>query len=92
MIQKPALPRALAVALSAVLCFAMAAPAWSAGSSTEAATGAPASKKKSKPAKAKSSKVKFQAGSEESPADRRNRLKAECKGQVNAGVCAGYTR
>ena len=35
--------------------------------------------------------VKFLRGSEESPSERSNRLKRECKGRVNAGACAGYT-
>ncbi len=30
--------------------------------------------------------------SEESPAAREKRLKRECKGRVNAGMCLGYTR
>lgn len=38
------------------------------------------------------SKVHFFEGSAESRTERDNRLKRECKGQVNAGVCAGYTR
>ena len=61
----------------------------------------------SKPAKAKSKskkaaakpgaantggRVKFMRGSEESPAQRVARLKRECKGGVDAGACAGYTR
>ncbi|MDB5890452.1 MAG: hypothetical protein JWP47_1283 [Polaromonas sp.] len=35
---------------------------------------------------------KFLRGSEESAGERNARLKRECKGAVNAGVCAGYTR
>ncbi len=39
------------------------------------------------------SKVTFQkAPSEESPQARAQRLKRECKGRPNAGMCAGYTR
>ena len=62
--------------------------------------GKPA-KPKTKKAKAKSSstgttgaggKVKFMSGSEETPAQRHARLTRECKGAVNAGACAGYTR
>jgi hypothetical protein len=30
--------------------------------------------------------------SEESPAAREKRLKRECKGRANAGMCLGYTR
>lgn len=32
------------------------------------------------------------APSEESPAAREKRLKRECKGRANAGMCLGYTR
>ncbi len=39
------------------------------------------------------SKVTFhKAPSEEAPAVREQRLKRECKGRPNAGMCAGYTR
>jgi hypothetical protein len=62
--------------------------------------GKPAkSKPKKAKAKAKSDgaadaggKVKFIRGSEETPAQRGARLKRECKGGVDAGACAGYTR
>lgn len=37
-------------------------------------------------------KAKFLRGSEESTAERNARLKRECKGGVNAGACAGFTR
>lgn len=36
--------------------------------------------------------VKFVPGSGETAKDRSTRLKRECKGQVNAGACEGYTR
>ena len=53
-------------------------------------------KKKSKPLKqkaaSKAKKVQFLRGSEESASERIARLKRECKGGVNAGACAGYTR
>lgn len=39
-----------------------------------------------------SGKAKFLRGSEETTAERSARLKRECLGGVNAGVCAGYTR
>lgn len=32
------------------------------------------------------------APSEESPAAREKRLKRECKGRANAGMCLGYTK
>jgi hypothetical protein len=39
------------------------------------------------------SSVKFhKAPSEESPAAREKRLKRECKGRPNAGMCSGFTR
>ena len=38
-----------------------------------------------------SSKTKFLRGSEETTAERSARLKRECQGGVNAGMCAGYT-
>lgn len=37
-------------------------------------------------------KAKFIRGSEETTAERTTRLKRECKGGVNAGACAGFTR
>ena len=41
----------------------------------------------------KPASVKFhKAPSEESPAAREKRLKRECKGRANAGMCLGYTR
>ena len=42
--------------------------------------------------KPRGSKAKFSSGSEETRKERDSRLKRECKGQVNAGACAGYTR
>lgn len=43
-------------------------------------------------AKAQGGKATFVRGSEESVAERTARLKRECKGGVNAGACAGFTR
>ncbi len=61
------------------------------GMTTSAALAGSNKAKKSKvPSQAKS--VKFIPGSQESPKDRATRLKRECKGQVNAGACEGYTR
>lgn len=54
------------------------------------------SQHKKKPAKekvkAQGGKATFIRGSEESVAERTARLKRECKGGVNAGACAGFTR
>ena len=49
-----------------------------------------ATKKKAK--RSSGSKAKFISGSGETTKERDSRLKRECKGQVNAGACAGYTR
>ena len=60
--------------------------------SEPAATGGnkkPAVKKK---ASKKSVRSVFMKGSAETTAERNARLKRECKGAVNAGACAGYTR
>lgn len=44
-------------------------------------------------AQRKSTSVTFhKSPSEESPAAREKRLKRECKGRSNAGMCMGYTR
>ena len=42
--------------------------------------------------KKKSARPMFAKDSAETTAERTARLKSECKGAVNAGVCAGYTR
>ncbi len=49
-----------------------------------------ATKKKAK--SSKSVKVKQETGSVEGTKDRERRLLRECRGQVNAGACAGLTR
>ena len=36
--------------------------------------------------------IRFLPGSAETTKERSTRLKRECKGRVNAGACAGYTR
>ncbi|MDP2257773.1 MAG: hypothetical protein Q8K05_17270 [Polaromonas sp.] len=54
---------------------------------------AKAKKKTTTPAtKGQVGKVTFLRGSEETIGERSTRLKRECKGGVNAGACAGYTR
>lgn len=40
----------------------------------------------------KSAKPTYDRGSAETTPERTARLKRECKGGVNAGACAGYTR
>lgn len=55
--------------------------------------GKPAKSKSNKKAvKGQAGKVAFLRGSEETSGERSARLKRECKGGVNAGACAGYTR
>lgn len=57
---------------------------------TEQTSPKPRSSKKSKE-KQPAKKVQFLPGSQETTAERSARLKRECKGQVNAGACSGYT-
>lgn len=49
-------------------------------------------KKKDAKHKTAGNKTKFLPGSQETTKERSARLQRECKGGVNAGVCAGYTR
>ena len=49
-------------------------------------------KKKAAKHKSAGNKAKFSPGSQETTKERSARLQRECKGGVNAGVCAGYTR
>ena len=50
-------------------------------------------KKKAKsPKQAAVAKAKFISGSQETRKERTARLTRECKGEVNAGACTGYTR
>jgi hypothetical protein len=50
-------------------------------------------KKKTKKAKATTgAKAKFVAGTQETKKERSTRLTRECKGQVDAGACSGYTK
>ena len=49
-------------------------------------------KKSKKPKAAAGAKAKFVSGSQETKQERSSRLKRECKGGVDAGACAGYTK
>ena len=49
-------------------------------------------KKPKKPKGQAGASAKFIPGSEETKKERSARLTRECKGQVNAGACSGYTR
>ena len=81
--------------------FAMAS--WSASTAVSALGGklimrASSSTGTSKPRKlraakrSKGSTVTFDRGSEESRSERDSRLRRECKGRSNSGLCEGYTR
>lgn len=93
MIQKSALECVRLALLGTCLMFALSGAAIAAtpDNNDEPAQQTTTAKKK-KAAKAKTNKVKYMPGSEESKAERRARLKIECKGAANAGVCTGYTR
>jgi hypothetical protein len=63
---------------------------WSLSAKSDTGTSKPR-----KPRAAKGSKggtVTFDRGSEESRSERDHRLKRECKGRSNSGLCEGYTR
>ena len=49
-------------------------------------------KKKAAKHKSTGNNAKFSPGSQETTKERSARLQRECKGGVNAGACAGYTR
>ena len=51
-----------------------------------------AKKKSKKPKAHAAAKAKFIQGSQETNKERSARLTRECKGEVNAGACTGYTR
>jgi hypothetical protein len=78
--------------LAAIMMVALVASAQA--QTQPAPEGDKPAKAKPKPKKAakSSSKATFISGSGETPAQRVARLKRECKGGVDAGACAGYTR
>jgi hypothetical protein len=49
-------------------------------------------KKRAAKHKTAGNKTTFSSGSQETTKERNARLQRECKGAVNAGACAGYTR
>lgn len=84
-------PRAIFAALALCTLTAAAAPAVASTFSTPESAAASA-KAETKKAKKSSTKVKvLPGGSGETPAERSNRLRRECRGRVNAGACEGYT-
>ncbi len=48
--------------------------------------------KRAKKAKTTKSSVTFHNGSAESTPDRERRLRRECQGRANSGLCEGFTR
>jgi Mor family transcriptional regulator len=74
--------------------FSLKNPVMQATGDSSAAEGSKAKKpKKEKKAKAKKGGgVSFYEGSGETRAERDKRLKRECKGRPNAGLCEGYAR
>jgi hypothetical protein len=72
--------------------FSVAASAISVSANTEITPQKTKKTSKSKTSKKdKGGKITFHDGSAESRAERDKRLKRECKGRTNAGVCEGYT-
>lgn len=63
-----------------------------AAASTTAAGEKPAASAKKMKKTGASGQVRFLPGSAETAGERSRRLRRECRGQVNAGACAGYTR
>ena len=55
-------------------------------------TKSTAKKKSKKPKTQATTKATFISGSQETKKERSARLTRECKGEVNAGACTGYTR
>lgn len=86
--QKSVLQHVRLALLGALIAAAVPAGVWAKEGDMPAKSAA----KKKSADKPKSASVKFMPGSEESRAERRARLKLECKGAVNAGACTGYTR
>ena len=82
-----------AMALLAALALVLGSPhALSAESAGQPAKAKVKKKTATDARKGQVGKVTFLRGSEETSGERSARLKRECKGGVNAGACAGYTR
>lgn len=62
--------------------------AYAASSKTGSSSSAESASSKKKSG---SGQIRFLPGSAETVKERSSRLKRECKGQVNAGACTGYT-
>ena len=92
--QKRARMKNFVAAVSALLMLAGQASAQMVEKAAPAAsmTATPQKKSGAKKAVKKTAKATVLPNSAESVAERSARLKRECKGGVNAGACAGYTR
>ena len=77
----------------ALLGFLLATTTYVQASEVLNSPGKTTAKKKAEKPKAKSgAQAKFIPGSQETKKERSARLTRECKGEVNAGACTGYTR
>ncbi len=77
--------------LMAALGMSAAAHAWETPSGSTIAPFTFSAKARAKSGR-RGGQIKFLPGSAETVKERSTRLKRECKGAVNAGACAGYTR
>ena len=91
----PRLPRSAAPLLLGFAALCVQGPAWAAKASAKTPVKATVQATTSGQAgnQPLPGSVRFiDAPSSEKPAARERRLKRECKGRPNAGVCLGYTR
>ena len=78
---------------AALTCFLMTTSVWAQAPEVLNPPVKSATNKKAKKTKTQSgAKAKFIPGSQETKKERSARLTRECKGEVNAGACTGYTR
>ncbi len=79
--------------MSALLGFLLATGAYAQAPEVLNPPTKTAAKKKAKKQKAPAAaNAKFMPGLQETKKERSSRLTRECKGQVNAGACTGYTQ
>jgi hypothetical protein len=81
----------LAISLTSLAFVVAAAPLVALTSGSASATETTAKKVKKVKAK-RVSEVTFHEGSGETRAERERRLKRECRGRSNSGLCEGYAR
>ena len=82
----------LVMLVAAMVADSALAQAADASAATASTATQPQKEGAAKKAVKKTAKPVFVPGSAETVAQRSARLKRECKGAVNAGACAGYTR